>query len=272
MRIDKVSIREEYATDLCNKLSEKCFEYDGFKNYSFVNSNEYDFELPESENPYCYLVYDDSDELIAFLGYVKIDNNNLQVCMAVDPNHRRQRIGTNMFLKLVSEFESCSYSVSLDPKNEIGKVFLEKLGFNFASKELSIALSKDDFSFDCEPIELKIENDVENLDLNIVDENLLKITGLIDETVENQDEPIKKEVGWLYLVKDESAFCLCDIEIQEDYREKGYGNRLLQTTIKDAFKHSDKIILHVSNNNTPAINLYKKIGFKTLETIDIYEI
>lgn len=261
MRIEKVSVRNEYVEELCDALNAKCSSQDSFKNYSFVKASEYDFDLPESENPYCYLMYNE-DDLVAYLGFVKIDKNNLQVCMAVDPNYRRQKLGTNLFLRLVSEFDSCSYQVSLDPANETGKAFLEKLGFTFASTEKSMCLSKEDFSFDAEPIELKIESEE--------DSNLLKITGIID--IETEDEPIKEEIGWLYLAKDENTFSLFDIEVEEDYREKGYGNRILQTTAKDAFKQADKIILHVSSNNTPAINLYEKNGFKTLETIDIYEI
>ena len=267
MRVEKVSIREEYALKLCDELNEKCMAQDGFKNHSFVDANEYDFELPESENPYCYLAFDEEDTLVAFLGYVKLNKTNLEVCMAVDPDHRREKIGTNLFLRLVSEFDSCSYQVSLDPANEIGKAFLEKLGFEYTSTEKAMVLSKDDFNFDCEPIELNIEADesVDGFD------NLLKITGLIEEEQEDT-EPVKKEVGYLYLAKEDSCFSLFDIEVKEEYREQGYGNRILQTTIRDAFKQADKIILHVSTNNEPAINLYNKIGFKTTDTIDCYEL
>lgn len=249
---------------MCDALNEKCMANDGFLNYSFLKESEYDYNLPETENPHAYLMFDDADELVAYLGFLKIDANNMQVCMAVDPKSRRQRIGTNLFLRLVSEFDSCSYQVSLDPNNNIGKEFLKKLGFEFASTENSMCLLKNDFEFDSEPIELKIENDEEN--------DLLKITGIIDEEVEEAEEPIKKEIGWLFLARDGSSFSLFDIEVNEDYREKGYGNRILQTALRDAFKYVDKVLLHVSSNNTPAINLYEKNGFKILETIDLYEL
>ena len=270
MRIEKQSIRQKNIEEICGALDKKCLEHDMFLNYSFLRESEYDYDLPESENPYCYLAFDEEDNLIAYLGFVKLNNNNMQLCMAVDPEYRRQKLGTNLFLRLVSEFDSFSYSVSLDPENEIGKAFLEKLGFNFASREMTMGLYDEDFHFDSEPIELKIETEADNPELET--ENLLKVTAIIDETVENKDEPIKKEIGWLYLIKDGAIFCLCDIEIDESYREQGYGHRLLQSTIQDAFKHAEEIVLHVTSDNTPAINLYKKNGFKTLETIDIYEI
>ena len=218
MRVDKQSIRHKNIETLCGALDKKCLEHDGYLNYSFLKESEYDYSLPEDENAFAYLVFDEDDNLIAYLGYLKIDSNNMQVCMAVDPDHRRQKIGTNLFLRLVSEFDSCSYQVSLDPSNEIGKSFLEKLGFEYTSTEKAMCLSKEDFSFDADAIEL------------------------------------------------------FDIEVKEEYREKGYGNRILQTTIKDAFKQADKIILHVSTNNTPALKLYKKVGFKTIDTIDCYEL
>lgn len=267
MRVEKVSIREEYALKLCNELNKKCMAQDDFKNHSFINSSEYDFELPESENPYCYLAFDEEETIIAFLGYVKLNKTNLEVCMAVDPGVRRQKIGTNLFLRLVSEFDSYSYQVSLDPANEIGKAFLEKLGFEYTSTEKAMLLNRDDFNFNCEAIELSIEADdsVEEFD------NLLKISGIIEEESEDTG-PIKKEIGWLYLVKENSCFSLFDIEVNEEYREQGYGNRILQTAIRDAFGQADKIILHVSTNNKPAINLYNKIGFKTIDTIDCFEL
>ena len=126
MRIEKQSIRHKNVEEICDALNKKCLEHDGFLNYSFLNESEYDYSLPEDDNPFAYLVFDD-EELVAYLGYLKIDKNNMQVCMAVDPKHRRQRIGTNLFLRLVSEFDSYSYSVSLDPENETGKTFLEKM-------------------------------------------------------------------------------------------------------------------------------------------------
>ena len=268
MRVDKQSIRHKNIETLCGALDKKCLEHDGYLNYSFLKESEYDYSLPEDENAFAYLVFDEDDNLIAYLGYLKIDSNNMQVCMAVDPDHRRQKIGTNLFLRLVSEFDSFSYQVSLDPSNEIGKAFLEKLGFEYTSTEKAMCLSKEDFSFDADAIELEIKADdsVEGFD------NLLKISGLIEIEQERSEEPIKEEVGWLYLAREDSCFSLFDIEVKEEYREKGYGNRILQTTIKDAFKQADKIILHVSTNNTPALKLYEKVGFKTIDTIDCYEL
>ena len=266
MQIDKQSIRHKNVEEMCDALNKKCTAHDGFLNYSFLKESEYDYNLPETENPYAYLMFDDADELVAYLGFLKIDANNMQVCMAVDPKRRRQRIGTNLFLRLVSEFDSYSYSVSLSPENKVGKTFLETLGFNFASKEISMELTKDLFSFDAEPIKLKIENDEESDSATPT----LKMTGVIQE--EMGDNTVDKEIGWLYLIKDRNCFCLCDIEVDEDYREKGYGNRLLQSTLMDAFKNADRIILHVTSDNTPAIKLYEKNGFKTLETIDLYEL
>ena len=212
MRIEKQSIRHKNVEEICDALNKKCLEHDGFLNYSFLNESEYDYSLPEDDNPFAYLVFDD-EELVAYLGYLKIDKNNMQVCMAVDPKHRRQRIGTNLFLRLVSEFDSYSYSVSLDPENETGKTFLEKLGFNFASNEISMELLKDDFEFSAEPIELKIENDETD-----EDNPPLKITGIITEELD--DKTVEKEIGWLYLIKDENSFCLCDIEVDENLSEK----------------------------------------------------
>ena len=267
MRVEKVSIRHEYVGPICEELDNKCMAKGDPQIYSMVGPEEYDYELPESKNPYVYLMYNDKDQLIAYLGYVAIDDNNIEMCITVDPDYRRQKIATNLFLRLVAEYETKSFSIAIDPDNTTAKHFLEKIGFTYSSTEAAMQLSKEDFSFDAEPIELKSENYISENDENMIPQtiypsNTLKITGIVDG----------EEVGYLYISYAEVCFALFDIEIKENYREMGYGNRLLQTALKDAFKHANTVVLHVSSNNIPAINLYQKIGFKTSQKVDMYEL
>lgn len=52
------------------------------------------------------------------------------------------------------------------------------------------------------------------------------------------------------------------IAVSDNYRGKGYGEKMLKYLIKYAkVKNIQQIKLSVDNNNIPAINLYKKYGF-----------
>jgi len=52
-------------------------------------------------------------------------------------------------------------------------------------------------------------------------------------------------------------------EVEEKFRNKGYGTRILKYTLEKY--HSQ--YLYVNIKNDIAINLYKKFGFKVIETI-----
>lgn len=74
-----------------------------------------------------------------------------------------------------------------------------------------------------------------------------------------------KLIGFItYTVIYERAEIL-DIVIDDNFRNKGYGNILLNSCIDDIKKSNCiNITLEVSENNLPAIELYKKNGFKIL--------
>ncbi len=47
----------------------------------------------------------------------------------------------------------------------------------------------------------------------------------------------------------------------ETERKKGYASDIIKATIMEASRHSKNACLFVRNNNSNAINLYKKLGF-----------
>ena len=93
-----------------------------------------------------------------------------------------------------------------------------------------------------------------NFEFNISEFNKCKL--LLDET---------KLIGFItYTVIYERAEIL-DIVIDCNFRNKGYGNILLNNCVDDIKKSNCiNITLEVSENNLAAINLYKKNGFKIL--------
>ena len=59
---------------------------------------------------------------------------------------------------------------------------------------------------------------------------------------------------------------LCKLHVDVEYQGKGIGKRLTQTLIRKAQNLNFQFMeLHVTASQRPAINLYKKLGFKTTQ-------
>lgn len=70
---------------------------------------------------------------------------------------------------------------------------------------------------------------------------------------------------------DENDLYIGNICISKNNRGKGIGNFLLRNVIEEAKKKNCKrIILDVLKTNVPAINLYKKMGFKIIRERSSY--
>lgn len=80
--------------------------------------------------------------------------------------------------------------------------------------------------------------------------------------VAKQDSKI---VGFADIWKAIDVMHLMDIVVAKDYREKHIGSLLMNEIIKLCIaKDIYELTLEVKENNTPAINLYKKFGFKDI--------
>lgn len=55
-----------------------------------------------------------------------------------------------------------------------------------------------------------------------------------------------------------------DVYTRVNYRNKGYGKIVTSAVTKDALNSGAIALLHVEENNLPAIKLYQKIGFKVI--------
>lgn len=74
---------------------------------------------------------------------------------------------------------------------------------------------------------------------------------------------IKNEYGFLEYIKVFEVIDIINIEIDENYRRRGFAQLLLNELFNLG---NNKIFLEVRKSNEPAINLYKKNGFKIIST------
>lgn len=83
--------------------------------------------------------------------------------------------------------------------------------------------------------------------------------------VNDQDDVI----GSSWLTNDKRRTYIHHFGIKEGYRNQGLANKLLDYSLKLAYADGYQIKLEVHKDNDPAMNLYKKYGFKSLGDYEV---
>ncbi len=79
-------------------------------------------------------------------------------------------------------------------------------------------------------------------------------------------EEESKVVGFLHISKLYETIDIINIAVDPNYRNKKIGSNLLDYMISDTLNDIKKFILEVNVSNKAAFNLYKKFGFKVINT------
>lgn len=78
-------------------------------------------------------------------------------------------------------------------------------------------------------------------------------------------------IGRLYVHRQEAEIRIVDITLLPEYRNHGLGSYFLNQLIKEAEQTHKTITIHVEKFN-PAIRLYKRLGFRQINTHGIYNL
>ena len=76
-------------------------------------------------------------------------------------------------------------------------------------------------------------------------------------------------IGRLYVDEREDAIHVIDIALLPEYQGRGIGGGYLQWMIDRAIASQRKVTIYVESNN-PAMNLYKRLGFKRIKDEGVY--
>jgi ribosomal protein S18 acetylase RimI-like enzyme len=247
IKYQKSFCKSNSLISVLDEINTRCNEEDHLEHHYFIDEDYHDF----SDKPCAYLAKC-GEETVGFLCPYEIDRYNIEFCLFVLPEYRRQKIGSQLFFHLVMDYQERSFSTSLLPGNQIGKDFLENIGFTYGCCECSMALLKNSFK----PVTPKMELDVHK------EEDEIYVTGLIGDI----------EIGSFAFTVSNTTACIHDVEVKEDLRRKGYGYQMVASALQDIFEKYDTVILHVTKENVPAYHLYKKLNFRVLEELDYYEL
>lgn len=78
-------------------------------------------------------------------------------------------------------------------------------------------------------------------------------------------------VGRLYLEEWDSEFRIIDIALMPACRGQGFGAAVLDDVMREAERRQKAVRIHVEKNN-PAMSLYLRLGFATLEDKGVYDL
>ena len=79
----------------------------------------------------------------------------------------------------------------------------------------------------------------------------------------------EQPIGRLYVARWENEIRLIDIALLPEYRHAGIGSHLLQEVMTEAAEVSKPLRMHVEKFN-PALQLYKRLGFSTIDDRGVY--
>jgi ribosomal protein S18 acetylase RimI-like enzyme len=83
--------------------------------------------------------------------------------------------------------------------------------------------------------------------------------------IQQDDQP----AGRLYVQRREDEIRIMDISLLPEFRRRGIGSSLLNQVLGEAAKSNLPVTIHVERFN-PALDLYKRLGFRVQEDKGIY--
>jgi ribosomal protein S18 acetylase RimI-like enzyme len=77
-------------------------------------------------------------------------------------------------------------------------------------------------------------------------------------------------VGRLYVNRGKGEIRIIDISLLTEYRNKGYGTKIIKDIITEADLHGLPVRLSCERKNNPALNLFKRLGFNIIGETEVY--
>ena len=236
-------------------------------------------ELIEDGNQF-FMVCNE-DKIIGVIGYEKYDETVEIWGPFIQENnaHALNLLWDNVINSVGSD--RCKYNIHCNKENQIAKEFAVDKGFKAICEGKTMSL-------DLSSIEVSVYDNISKLEKC----DYIKLEKLHDAIFPNayyngkqitdmlDDEHVifvAKEgnnlVGYVFISMN-LKFNEGDIEfigVKSNYRDKGYGKKLLSTALR-AFKENgiNKLQLWVNVENQNAIKIYKNVGFEIVDSLISY--
>lgn len=222
-----------------------------------------DFTYP-AEDPAChYLLLSGSGRLESvFIALDAIEPETLEGLAFTRPEVRKQGFFRLLLDALTEDFPETDLIFPVDHHAAAALSVMAALDADCLSTEhrMELSLSASDLC------ETESETEAETL---MLFESLPEEDGEAAWTLYAGSTGVR--LGSCRLTYYNTAACLHHVEIQPDYRRRGYAVRMLSSLCPQLrIKGLDQLFLHVSADNRPALALYQKTGFRITKTLSYY--
>ncbi|MCR5545770.1 MAG: ribosomal protein S18-alanine N-acetyltransferase, partial [Lachnospiraceae bacterium] len=108
---------------------------------------------------------------------------------------------------------------------------------------------------------------MEDFEIALSNDNYIFYVDLVDKIEADDEDEIR---GYLILIHTTYEAEILNICIDEDYRQRGAGYKLISYGIENLGDACDTVFLEVREGNLPAQKLYKKMNFEETRIITNY--
>lgn len=237
----------------------------------------------EEKNCSHYLMTSPQGELLAVLGLILYPHSHVECSAFTAPEHRQKGYFYDLMNEAEDEYEAYDVMFLVDEACKDTVAAMEALGAEMDHHEIQMEFRQRDAAFtdspDSLPAAFAARAGSESSDPDS------SLAGLC--LVSRKDRFVPQNLCWELFQEEKkgkkllgscqtlslspSHVCLHHMEIPEKLQGQGYGTCLVRL-LKEALAKDGitRILLQVSDDNSPAMALYKKEGFQVTETLACY--
>jgi ribosomal protein S18 acetylase RimI-like enzyme len=240
-----------------------------------------------AEPPYSFLSYTDG-ALIGFLTIEGLGDDEAEATGMVHPGHRRQgvfRALVEAALAACRDAGTPTLVLYVDSRSPAAGPSLAALGATRAFSESKMRLA-DQASMAAAPgsldIRLATAGDLPAIAAILADDMAADAQAVQAAVARNMGNPAYRyyiarlegdPVGTLNVQSYDGDKYIYGFVVRQQYRGRGLGREILAHTLRDlAGDGGQPVYLEVEPDNTPAVRLYRSLGFETLATYDYYRL
>jgi ribosomal protein S18 acetylase RimI-like enzyme len=208
--------------------------------------------------------------------------NQAEIAMCIKPNKRRKGFATRLLKETKDEIRENSISnilITVDNNSESGKKFIFDSNFILTNKEFT-------FKYDNEYRDIKekrmLIHEAKKEDLEYITQLLInafaddywETRNIVELNFISKDRKIyvgfleEKIITTCFVYYQDNQIYLNSVATLKNFQNYGYAKELLLSIINKESKKD--IFIDVDINNNKACNLYKKIGFNYIKSINYY--
>lgn len=278
----KYKIIERLSETDCEKLAlliDKCNGYEpfyltgneikAFDNYDTNNETEYSDDYSPNELRQL-AAYDDKGHMIGFISFICDENFNCCITSEEKENYYK-----DLSLSMPKDLPELTSLVA--PKYRHRGIFSEMFSRIKAATGINAFIVSGNLKKTPAFLEylMKLTNDEYN---KCIDSKYDADTGYSfrfearDSVYVMYDtKPAAEEIAYCRLSFQPSFTVISSVYVDEKLRGAGLGSIFMKHFITNYFsKYKKPLVLNVRNINVPALRLYKKFGFKIIETVKYY--